>query len=55
MNQNPDLQITLIDKYSKMVLLQPDIEYTIKLSKEFDKKDGSSLIPIMGQNCQVET
>ena len=37
-----------MDEFSKMILLQPEIDWTIQLSKDIDLKAGVGLIPVPG-------
>ena len=41
-----DTEIILLDRYSKMICLRPDIDYEIQLSKAIDLKEGVGIVPV---------
>ena len=42
-------ELLLFDEYSKMMYVQPNLQYSIKLSSELDRRDGIGIIPIQSQ------
>ena len=39
-------EVILLDDHSKMIYIQPNLQYSVQLSSEIDRRDGNALVPI---------